>query len=220
MANRKDKDGVLFTPIGILASKPRSLKQVYVDKKNGKSEDDGKYFARIMLTEEDLKTPAWTAIAKALLEAGREKFGKGFAEGVKDNSYRWPLRRDLSKFGYKKEEFAAFINLNAYADNPPRLIGRDGLAITDFALFKTGCRVRSSVYVSAYDFNGNQGVNIKMRGVQYCGGVVPGLTLPTKGHGDADDDFGAVGGPDDEEADAKRAETSDADDDELNGLLG
>jgi hypothetical protein len=227
MATKKDKEGILFTPIAILASRPMSMRKVFInrnnkDKDKDDGQDEGKYFARIILTEANLKEPSWAAIKKELLAAGAAKFKMSeaaFAEGVKDGSYKWPLRKDLSKFGYDKTQFAAFINLNAYADNPPRLIGRDGMPITDFSLFKLGCKVRASVYVSAYDVKGNTGVNLKMRGVQFCGGVVPGLTLPTKGAGDAEDDFGAVGGPEDEEKDAKTAEAAE-DDGDLNDLLG
>lgn len=183
-------ENTLLTPIGLLASRPRSIEKIFVNRKE--PEKEGSFYARLLFTAEDLKKPEWAKIVKVLTEAGTTKFGAKFSAMVKEGGIRWPLRRDMATAGYDGDQFAGYVNLNAYADNPPVVVDIDGAKLPNAGILSLGCRVRASVYVTSYDNSGNRGVNLKLRGIQYAGPGPQGLVLPTKGAGDAVDDFGKL----------------------------
>lgn len=162
----------LITPAqgGFLASRSKSLFTASKGK-DAKPSDSPTFYSRILFTHEAIKSEAWVALMTALIEAGRDKFGKNFDAMWREGGIRSPIRRDISTKGYDAERFAAFIQMKAYEDNPPAILNRDGTKMIDQTLLYPGAQVRSSVKVRAYEFKleaggYSRGISIDMLGVQ------------------------------------------------------
>jgi len=132
------------------------------------SGDEPKYSACLVFSEEtDLSD-----MKKAVVDAGKAKWGDKFAEMKKSGEIRIPFRSDrLEEKGYP----SGSIYINARSKQPPGIVskyaGEDGRPkrITDTSEVYSGCRVRATLSAFAYERAGNRGISFGLNNVQKLG---------------------------------------------------
>ena len=163
----------LVTPAngGFLATRSKALFTPSKGK-DSKPTDPVTYYARVLLTHEALKDAAWMSIMTAVIEAGREKFGKNFDAMWREGGIKSPLRKDVATKGYDSNVFGGFLQVKAWEDNPPVILNRDGTRMVDQTLLYPGAKVRLSVKVRTYGGGTtgfSPGIAIDMLGLQKIG---------------------------------------------------
>jgi hypothetical protein len=105
---------------------------------------DPTFYARLLADETAVQHPAWKALEAAIKDTASEKWGaREYAEMVKNNVFRSPIRRDVTGKPFPAGT-VAFLNLKCDEDHPPVIVGRDALPIMDRAAIYPGCSVRVS----------------------------------------------------------------------------
>ena len=139
---------------------------------------DPQYSCTLVFGEEtDLR-----ALQQAVDQSGKNKWGEEYASLKESGNLRLPFRNDrLAEKGYPPGS----VYINVRSKQPPgivsRFAGEDGrpLRITDPSEVYSGCQVRASLNVFAYDRAGNRGISLGLNNVQKPVSYTH-LTLPTK----------------------------------------
>ena len=113
-----------------------------------------------------------TALKKAVMAVGQEKFGDKFTNGVKNGSIRLPFRTDWEEKRYPEDS----VFFTARSNNPPGLVSvfpdpdrPDRPArITDESQLYPGAKVKALLSVFAYS-NKQKGVTFGLEGIQKVG---------------------------------------------------
>ena len=159
------------------------------DPKPMKDDPDGKkrYSASLLISKDDTKT--LKAIQKAVEEAkieGKSKLAN--KNGVIPKNIKLPLRDgDDDRSDDEAYEGCYFINANATADHPPKIVDRSVEPILDRAEVYSGCYANVSVDFYAFSVNGNSGIACGLGNIQK---VRDGERLT--GERSAEDDFEAL----------------------------
>ena len=108
-------------------------------------------------------------LEKAVEDAGKLKWGEKFSGMRKSGEIRVPFRNDrLTEKGYPPD--STYINVRS--KQKPGIVstyaGEDGKPqlITDHDEVYSGCKVRATLNVFAYDKAGNRGVSFRLNNVQ------------------------------------------------------
>jgi hypothetical protein len=118
-------------------------------------------------------------IKDACVRAGRAKFGARYDQLVKAGRMRMPFRDGEEKAEYEgygeTVEFASATSVRA-----PGVVDERNERVIEPAKVYAGCYCRASVAPFAYDTNGNAGVSLGLRNVQFIrdgdrldGGIAP-----------------------------------------------
>lgn len=122
--------------------------------------------------------------------AGKDKIPPGIRSQDLGKSSGWPFRDQGQRSGDGYEEGALFVSLSS--KQKPTVLDRNKAEIFDESLVYPGCWVRASVTAYGYNANGNKGISFGLGNIQkLCDD--DNLT----GRGNAQDEFTAIGGSDD-----------------------
>ena len=137
---------MLITPPMILESSALHTPRV----SKLKPGDPPSFYARLLVTAEGAKTPAWKDLEQEIEDLGIQHFGeKEFGVLTRTGSFRSPIRIDVAGRGWP-EAVIAFVNLKSGGDYLPSVVGADALPIMSPNDVYPGCIVRASVRMFAY----------------------------------------------------------------------
>ena len=161
-----------------------------------KDDPEGKkrYSAALIISKSDTKTIK--AIEKAVEEAKTEGKSKlANKKGIIPKNIKLPLRDgDEDRPDDETYEDCYFLNANATADHPPKIVDRAVEPILDRSEVYSGCYANVSVDFYAFSVNGNLGIACGLGNIQK---VRDGERLT--GERSAEDDFEALDDEDDDD---------------------
>lgn len=124
-----------------------------------------KFSVQLLWSQND--TPALEPLIQVINEVAVEEFGDKAVQMFKDHLLKHPLHRgSIEKPDKELYKDKIYTNVSAPEDRRPAIIDQRGCAITTDADIYSGCTIRCSVSVYAYNKSGGKGVAIGLNGVQ------------------------------------------------------
>lgn len=197
MASEKKDRVSLQTPVGIATFchlwEPKAMKST-----NPKAAPRDPMYSVMLVFTEDQKDEL-KALRVACIKAAKAKFGEEEYEKLKKKnklSMPWRDASEYEEYGEPFVEGNTMINFKTNAQNPPQIVDQRAKPITDRSKIYSGCKMRVSFGVWAFDTDGNKGVTLLLNNVQKAGDG-PKLS----GRADASEEFESIDAGDDADDD-------------------
>jgi len=131
-------------------------------------DDKGKYSLMLVFKKSQSDEPAFKNMVAALNEAAREEFDvpNGYRDPVKGNALKNPFKTS-DHYDYIGEDEVA---VRLKSKFKPQVLDADGETyLEDDTDFYSGCLARATYSATAYDVDGNRGVQLQLNNLQKTG---------------------------------------------------
>lgn len=193
MAEKRERTS-LQSPIGTATFvhlwEPYAIKQ----KDPNAKQRDPQYSVMLVFDPETSKSAAMKELKLACIAAAEAKFGNDARDKIKKGKINMPWR-DATDYEEYGEPFTAdgSLMIQFKSNTAPGIVDKRAKPVMKQSEVYSGCKMRVSFGVWAYDTNGNKGVTLLLNNVQKTG---DGEKLA--GRPDAEDEFDAVEDDDDD----------------------